>query len=75
MTWKDGHREDKEASGLTWAEYHERNFVHVGDLDDAGETLADLRDHVESLEHEYRGLKREFYELRLLLEQMRREER
>lgn len=68
MSWKDEYREEKEASGLTWSEFHKRRFVHVDDLDDATQTLADLRRHVEGVENEYRDLKREFAELRILLE-------
>ena len=68
MSWKDEYREEKEASGLTWSEYHDRHFVHVSELDTAGQTLAELRDHVEACTNEYEDLKREFAEVRILLE-------
>jgi hypothetical protein len=68
MSWKDDYREHKNELGLTWSEYHDRQFVHVNDLDDATATLEELREHVEACTREYRDLKREFHELRVLLE-------
>lgn len=68
MTWKDDHREDKQESGLTWDQYHERRFVHVDELDSATDTLADLSKQVEALTNEYRELRREIQEVRILME-------
>jgi len=52
VSWKDQWREEKEASGLTWSEYHDRHFVHVSELDTAAGTLSDLREHVKGVENE-----------------------
>lgn len=68
MSWKDDYREEKDASGLTWDEFHDRRFVHVDELDSATTTLADLRDHVDAAAREYRDMKRELQEVRRLLE-------
>jgi len=68
MSWKDEYREEKDASGLTWDEFHERRFVHVDELDSATTTLSDLRDHVDAAAREYRDLKRELSEVRIMLE-------
>ena len=40
--WKDRHREEKEASGLTWDEFHRERFVHVDDI--ADEELEQIRE-------------------------------
>jgi len=66
MTWRDDYRDEKEASGLTWDEFHEKRFVHVDDIADA--ELAEIREHLEAVENEYRDLKRELSEVRIMLE-------
>ena len=66
MTWKDDYREEKEASGLTWDEFHRERFVHVDDI--ADEELEQVRDHLEAVRNEYRDLKRELFEVRTMLE-------
>jgi len=68
MTWKDDYRSEKDASGLTWDEFHDRRFVHVDDLDGATATLEQLDETVRALRNEYRDLKRELSEVRVLLE-------
>jgi len=66
--WKQQYREDKDASGLTWQEYHARNFIHVSELEDATTTLQQLSEHVDACTREYREMKRELHEVRVLLE-------
>jgi flagellar biosynthesis chaperone FliJ len=68
VTWKDDYREDKQETGLTWDQYHERRFIHVDDLDSATATLADLSTQVEALTNEYKELRRELQEVRILME-------
>lgn len=68
MSWRDEFREEKEASGLTWDEFHEQEFVHVDDLDGLRETIEGLREDVNDLAGEYRQTKRELHEVRLMLE-------
>ena len=65
--WKDDYADDKTESGLTWDEYHERRFVHVDELDDMADSIAQLTEHVEACRNEYRDMKRELHELRVLL--------
>lgn len=67
MTWKDDHQEHKNETGLTWHEYHQRHFVHVDELDGMTESIKDLREHVEAVTNEYRQMKRELHEVRVLL--------
>jgi hypothetical protein len=68
MSWKDDYRDEKDESGLTWDEFHERRFVHVDDLDGATATLEQLDETVTALRNEYRDLKRELSEVRIMLE-------
>mgnify|MGYP000544757853 CR=1 FL=1 len=68
MSWKDDYADEKAESGLTWDEFHERRFIHVDDLDSATATLADLSKQVEALTNEYRELRREIQEVRILME-------
>ena len=68
MSWKDDYREEKNESGLTWDEFHERRFVHVDELDDATATLSELSEHVKACTEAYEALKNELYEVRLLYE-------
>lgn len=68
MSWKDDYRAQKEESGLTWDEFHERRFVHVDELDSATATLEQLDEHVRACRNEYREMKRELHEVRRLLE-------
>ena len=67
-SWKDEYRDEKDESGLTWDEFHDRRFVHVDELDGATATLEDLCDHVEALTNEYKELRRELQEVRILYE-------
>lgn len=64
--WKDRHRERKEASGLSWDDYVEQRLVHVDDIPES--ELAEIRDHLEAVRNEYRDMKREVHELRVMLE-------
>jgi len=66
MSWKDDYRDEKEASGLTWDEFHDKRFVHVDDIADA--ELAQIREHLETVKNEYRDMKREVFELKIMLE-------
>ena len=66
MSWKDDYREEKEASGLTWDEFHRERFVHVDDI--AATELDAIREHLEAVRNEYRDMKREVYELKVMLE-------
>jgi hypothetical protein len=66
MSWKDDYRDEKEASGLTWDEFHEKRFVHVDDI--AAAELAEIREHLDAVRNEYRDLKRELFEVRAMLE-------
>lgn len=68
MSWKDEWRDEKDASGLTWDEFHERQFVHVSELDGATKTLEALDEHVRACANEYQSMKRELHEVRVLLE-------
>ena len=68
MSWKDEYRAEKNESGLTWDEFHERRFVHVDELDDATATLSELSEHVKACTEAYEALKNELYEVRLLYE-------
>jgi flagellar biosynthesis chaperone FliJ len=68
MTWKDDYADEKAESGLTWDEFHERRFIHVDELDSATATLADLSEQVEALTNEYKELRRELQEVRILME-------
>lgn len=68
MSWKDDYSDEKKESGLTWDEFHNRRFVHVDELDDLADAIAELRDHVEAVTNEYIALKRELHEVRILLE-------
>lgn len=66
MTWKDDYREEKDASGLTWDEFVDQRLVHVDDIPES--ELAELREHLEAVRNEYRDLKRELFEVRVMLE-------
>jgi hypothetical protein len=68
MSWKDEWRDEKDESGLTWDEFHERQFVHVSELSSATRTLEQLDKHVRACANEYREMKRELHEVRVLLE-------
>jgi len=68
MTWKDEYADEKAESGLTWDEFHERRFIHVDDLDSATATLDGLAEQVEALTNEYKELRRELQEVRILME-------
>jgi len=64
--WRDEWRAEKEASGLTWDEFKREKFVHVDDI--AAAELEAIRDHLSAVESEYRQMKRELHETRVLLE-------
>lgn len=66
MSWKDDYRERKDASGLTWDEFVQRRLVHVDDIPES--ELAEINDHLEAVRNEYRDLKRELFEVRVMLE-------
>jgi len=66
--WKDRHREHKNETGLSWSDYHDRYFVHTSELDDMATEIERLREHVEAVTNEYRDLKREFHEIKVLLD-------
>lgn len=68
MSWKDDYREDKEASGLTWDEFHDRRFIYAEDLNDLAAAITTLADHAEAIQREYQGLRRELNEVRTLME-------
>lgn len=66
MSWKDQYRDRKEASGLTWDEFVDQRLIHVDDIADS--KLDDLTEHLEAVRNEYRDLKCEVHEVRVLAE-------
>ena len=66
MTWKDEYRAKKESSGLTWDEFVHQRLVHVDDIPES--ELAEIREHLTAVRNEYRDLKRELHEVRVMLE-------
>ena len=64
--WKDDYRERKDASGLTWDEFVHQRLVHVDDIPES--ELAEIREHLTAVRNEYRDLKRELHEVRVMLE-------
>ena len=66
MTWKDQYREKKEQSGLTWDEFVTQRLVHVDEIPES--ELDAIATHLEAVENEYRDMKREVHELRVLLD-------
>ena len=66
MTWKDQYREKKEQSGLTWDEFVTRRLVHVDEIPES--ELDAIATHLEAVRNEYRDMKREVHELRVLLD-------
>ncbi|QAS68899.1 hypothetical protein HFTV1-gp66 [Haloferax tailed virus 1] len=67
MTWKDDYQDEKAESGLTWDDFHQRRFVHVDELDDATQTLAELTENVSALMTEWKETRRELHEIKVLL--------
>ena len=65
MSWKDDYREEKQKSGLTWDEFHRERFVHVDDI--AAAQVEQVCDHLDAVKREYQQLKRELFELRVLV--------
>jgi len=65
--WKDDCREHKEETGLSWAEYHERYFVHRHQLDDLHTQIETLTEHVEANKNTYQKMQRELHEVRALV--------
>ena len=66
MTWKDQYREKKEQSGLTWDEFVTQRLVHVDEIPES--ELDAIATHLEAVRNEYRDMKREVHELRVLLD-------
>ena len=66
--WKDDYADDKAESGLTWDEYHKRRFVHVDELDDMVDSIAQLTEHVEAVTNTYQRMQRDIHELRVLVD-------
>ena len=62
--WREQYREEKEASGLTWDEFHRQRFVHVDDI--AAAQVEQVCEHLDAVKREYQQLKRELFELRVL---------
>ena len=62
--WREQYREQKEASGLTWDEFHRQRFVHVDDI--AAAQVDQVCEHLDAVKREYQQLKRELFELRVL---------
>lgn len=65
-SWKDEYREEKAASGLTLDEFHRQRFVHVDDI--AADQIEEVNRHLEAVRNEYRDLKREVHEVRVMTE-------
>jgi len=68
MSWKDTHREHKQATGLSWAEYHERWFVHRDELDDLHTQIERLTEQLEATQNTYQKMHREVFESRIMEE-------
>ena len=66
MTWKDQYREKKEQSGLTWDEFVTQRLVHVDEIPES--ELDAIATHLEAVRNEYRDMKREVHDLRVLLD-------
>ena len=66
MSWKDTYREKKDASGLTWDEFVEQRLVHVDEI--PASELQEMNEHLEAVRNEYRQMKRELHEVRIMLE-------
>ena len=62
--WREQYREQKEASDLTWDEFHRQRFVHVDDI--AAAQVDQVCDHLDAVKREYQQLKRELHEIRVL---------
>ena len=59
--------QEAKRNGETWNDYHDRHFVHTSKLDDMATEIERLSDHVEAVTREYRDLKREFHEIKVML--------
>jgi hypothetical protein len=66
MTWKDQYREKKERSGLTWDEFVTQRLVHVDEIPES--ELDAIATHLDAVRNEYRDMKREVHDLRVLLD-------
>lgn len=66
MSWKDTYRDKYEQSNLTWDEFVEQELVHVDEIPKS--ELEEMNDHLEAVRNEYRDMKREVYELKIMLE-------
>jgi hypothetical protein len=66
MSWKDDYRDKYEQSNLTWDEFVEQKLVHVDKIPET--QLDEMNEHLEAVKNEYRQLKRELHELKVMLE-------
>ena len=66
MSWKDTYRDKYEQSNLTWDEFVEQQLVHVDEIPES--QLDEMNEHLEAVRNEYRQMKRELHEVRIMLE-------
>ena len=66
MSWKDTYRDKYEQSNLTWDEFVEQQLVHVDEIPES--QLDEMNEHLEAVQNEYRQMKRELHEVRIMLE-------
>ena len=66
MSWKDDYRDKYEQSNLTGDEFVEQRLVHVDEI--AESQLDEMNEHLEAVRNEYRQMKRELHEVRIMLE-------
>ena len=66
MSWKDTYRDKYEQSNLTWDEFVEQRLVHVDEIPES--QLDEMNEHLEAVRNEYRQMKRELHEVRIMLE-------
>ena len=68
MTWKDNYRDEKDESGLTWDQFHQRRFVYADDMESLAATITTLSQQVEAMTNEYQQLRRELNEVKIMME-------
>lgn len=66
MTWKDDWREHKEGTGLSWAEYHDRWFVHRSEIDELHEQIERLDKHLQAATESYKQMHRDVFEKHIM---------
>jgi len=66
MSWKDDWREHKEQTGLSWADYHDRWFVHREDMDDLYEQMQAIQEQLEATRNTYQKMHREVFEKHIM---------